>query len=54
MGWNELIVTNRPARLNNEVSAKHVYFVHSFYAADIEESELVAYADYYGIKVPVL
>ncbi|MCT6903325.1 MAG: imidazole glycerol phosphate synthase subunit HisH, partial [Lactobacillus sp.] len=38
--------------LHNEVSAKHVYFVHSFYATDIVESELVAYADYFGIQVP--
>lgn len=52
MGWNELILTNRPAWLNNEIAAKHVYFVHSYYATNIEESELVAYADYYGIKVP--
>lgn len=52
MGWNELIVTNRPAWLHNEVSAKHAYFVHSFYATDIVESELVAYADYFGIQVP--
>ncbi|MEY9980138.1 imidazole glycerol phosphate synthase subunit HisH [Lysinibacillus sp. RC79] len=52
MGWNELVVTKRPSWLKGEVSAKHVYFVHSFYATDIEETELVAYADYRGIKVP--
>lgn len=52
MGWNELVVSEYPSWLNGEVTAKHVYFVHSFYATDIEETELVAYADYYGIKVP--
>lgn len=52
MGWNELIVTNRPIWLQDEAPAKHVYFVHSFYAAEIDEMELVAYADYSGIKVP--
>ena len=52
MGWNELIVTKCPSWLNGEVTAKHVYFVHSFYATDIDETELVAYADYHGIKVP--
>ncbi|MDD1504044.1 imidazole glycerol phosphate synthase subunit HisH [Lysinibacillus sp. CNPSo 3705] len=52
MGWNELVVTKHPSWLNGEVTAKHVYFVHSFYATDIEETELVAYADYHGIKVP--
>ncbi|TQR31667.1 imidazole glycerol phosphate synthase subunit HisH [Lysinibacillus sphaericus] len=52
MGWNELVVTKHPSWLNGEVTAKHVYFVHSFYATDIDETELVAYADYHGIKVP--
>jgi len=52
MGWNELIVTNRPAWLKDEAPAEHVYFVHSFYATNIEPTELVAYADYHGIEVP--
>lgn len=52
MGWNELVMANRPAWLENSSPAKHVYFVHSFYATHIEESELVAYADYCGIRVP--
>lgn len=52
MGWNELVVTKRPSWLKDEGTARHVYFVHSFYATDIDETELVAYADYHGIKVP--
>ncbi|MGY3189740.1 imidazole glycerol phosphate synthase subunit HisH [Lysinibacillus sp. TE18511] len=52
MGWNELVVAKRPSWLKGEGSAKHVYFVHSFYAANLDETELVAYADYHGIKVP--
>lgn len=52
MGWNELMMKNPPAWLETRAPAKHVYFVHSFYATGIEESELVAYADYYGIQVP--
>ncbi|CAM5266253.1 Imidazole glycerol phosphate synthase subunit HisH [Lysinibacillus sphaericus] len=28
------------------------HFVHSFYATNIEPTELVAYADYHGIEVP--
>lgn len=52
MGWNELVVTKRPSWLKGEGTARHVYFVHSFYATDIDETELVAYADYHGIKVP--
>ena len=52
MGWNELVVTERPSWLKGEGTARHVYFVHSFYATDIDETELVAYANYHGIKVP--
>lgn len=52
LGWNELVVTNRPAWLKDEAQAKHVYFVHSFYATGMDANELVAYADYHGIQVP--
>lgn len=52
MGWNELVVANRPTWLKDDAPAKHVYFVHSFYAANMDSEELVAYADYNGIKVP--
>ena len=52
MGWNELVVTNLPTWLKDEAPAKHVYFVHSFYATEIDATELVAYADYSGIQVP--
>ena len=52
MGWNELVVTNPPSWLVEDAPAKHVYFVHSFYASEIDEKQLVAYADYGGVKVP--
>jgi len=52
LGWNELVMANCPAWLENSAPAKHVYFVHSFYATNIEKSEIVAYADYCGIQVP--
>lgn len=52
MGWNELVVTNPPIWFAEDAPAKHVYFVHSFYATEMDETELVAYADYCGIKVP--
>ena len=52
MGWNELVVTNPPIWLEEEAPAKHVYFVHSFYATEMDEKQLVAYADYGGVKVP--
>ena len=52
MGWNELVVANPPIWLAEDAPAKHVYFVHSFYASEIDEKQLVAYADYGGVKVP--
>ena len=52
MGWNELEMANRPTWLTDDTPAKHVYFVHSFYATQMDEAELVAYANYSGIHVP--
>ena len=54
MGWNELELKNVPSFLQDAELPKerHVYFVHSFLATDFDEAELVAYADYEGVKVP--
>jgi imidazole glycerol-phosphate synthase subunit HisH len=54
MGWNELEFTNTPDWKTEalEELAAYVYFVHSFYATDMKEEELMAYADYEQVKVP--
>lgn len=54
MGWNELELTNVPSFLQDASlpSERHVYFVHSFLATAFDEAQLVAYADYEGVKVP--
>lgn len=54
MGWNELVLAHVPAWLEGkELPAdRHVYFVHSFYATNIDEAQLVGFADYEGVKVP--
>lgn len=54
MGWNELEFKTMPEWLENTSlpEERHVYFVHSFYATEMEPSELVASADYCGIDVP--
>ena len=49
MGWNELVFTD-----GEVVGDGYVYFVHSFYGVDLEPTELVAYADYEGVKVPAV
>lgn len=54
MGWNELELAQVPAWLEGKElpEDRHVYFVHSFYTADMVDEELVASADYEGIRVP--
>lgn len=54
MGWNELKLTQTPGWLiGKELSEdRHVYFVHSFYATNMEKSELVAFAEYDSVRVP--
>lgn len=54
MGWNHLGLQQIPNWLNEEnlPTARHVYFVHSFYASNMNPKELVASADYEGVQVP--
>ena len=49
MGWNDLQFTN-----GEQQEKAFVYFVHSFLAVNINQDELVAYADYEGVKVPAV
>lgn len=53
MGWNNLQFKRYPVWLSKEaLDNEYVYFVHSFYATDLEDADLVAYADYGGEIVP--
>lgn len=54
MGWNTLEFHSIPKWLENKTfpESKHVYFVHSFYASEIDKEQLVASADYFDIDVP--
>ncbi|MFF5995259.1 MULTISPECIES: imidazole glycerol phosphate synthase subunit HisH [unclassified Lysinibacillus] len=54
MGWNELVLAQTPEWLTGKTlpSERHVYFVHSFYATNMAQEELVASADYEGVQVP--
>ena len=54
MGWNELTFMNKPDWATDALDElpAYVYFVHSFYATDMKEEELVAYADYEQVNVP--
>ncbi|MEL4026068.1 imidazole glycerol phosphate synthase subunit HisH [Lysinibacillus endophyticus] len=54
MGWNTLEFQSLPTWLENKTlpESKYVYFVHSFYGANIDREQLVASADYFGVEVP--
>lgn len=54
MGWNQLHFDQaQHALLSNITAGDEVYFVHS-YAANCPESELIAHADYGGLKIPAV
>ena len=52
IGWNELLVKKESVLLRHFNEGEQVYYVHSFYAANCEDS-LVATSEY-GIEVPGL
>lgn len=54
MGWNDLTLQQTPEWLQNRILPKDrfVYFVHSFYATNIAQPQLVAAAQYEGVSVP--
>ena len=53
MGWNNLAFSYQPSWLEDaERFSRYVYFVHSFYATNIANNELIAFADYEGVQVP--
>lgn len=54
MGWNTLEFKCLPKWLEDTVlpESRYVYFVHSFFAANINREQLVASADYFDIEVP--
>ncbi|WP_456273352.1 imidazole glycerol phosphate synthase subunit HisH [Bacillus sp. AK031] len=52
MGWNRLNYVNESPLLEN-LSEEHVYFVHSYYVAEPDASEVIATAQY-GVEVPAI
>ncbi|MDN4493131.1 imidazole glycerol phosphate synthase subunit HisH [Ureibacillus aquaedulcis] len=54
MGWNTLEFKCLPKWLEDKSlpESKYVYFVHSFYATNINREQLVAGADYFETEVP--
>ena len=52
MGWNDLIFAKMPSWLEKLPKDHFVYFVHSYFATDMDEGNLIAYAEYGDMKVP--
>lgn len=54
IGWNELVFTGSHPLEKLLSKTPYVYYVHSYYASDIEEKQLYAYSMYGDIRVPGL
>lgn len=52
MGWNNLIFAKSPTWLEQLPKERYVYFVHSYFATEMDEQNLIAYAEYGDTKVP--
>lgn len=52
MGWNALKLKKESALIKNTSDGEHMYFVHSYYAKNCEDS-IIATAEY-GIEVPAV
>ena len=54
IGWNRLEFTRKLDLTNSLSQESFVYFVHSYCGQNINEEDLVAYAEYGGIKIPAI
>lgn len=52
MGWNNLEFTKAPSWLEQLPRERYVYFVHSYFATDMDADDLVAFAEYGDVRVP--
>ncbi|QCR33619.1 imidazole glycerol phosphate synthase subunit HisH [Lysinibacillus sp. SGAir0095] len=54
MGWNTLEFKSSPKWLEDQTlpQSNYVYFVHSFFATNLNREQLVASADYFDTEVP--
>lgn len=51
IGWNAL-EKNQEHELFDRLNEPYVYYVHSYYAKDMDDSDLVAYSNYGSMKIP--
>lgn len=53
MGWNQLSFHQSSSVLNGIENNTYAYFVHSYYADDVQKEDLVATTEY-GIQIPAV
>lgn len=51
IGWNQLILPKADP-LFHSLKQPYVYYVHSYYAMDYDETQLIAYSTYGNMKIP--
>ena len=54
IGWNSLEFKREDKLIDGLKEESYVYFVHSFFVADIKEEDLLAYSIYGDNKIPAL
>lgn len=55
MGWNELQFPKEFLWIDDaKKTDEHVYFVHSYYASDFAQEQLIAYTNYADVIVPAI
>lgn len=52
IGWNSLNINKDDDLVKGLKEESHMYYVHSYYADEYNEEDLVASSDYYGLNIP--
>lgn len=52
IGWNSLNINKDDDLIKELKEESHMYYVHSYYADEYNEEDLVASSDYYGLNIP--
>lgn len=52
IGWNSLNINKDDDLIKGLKEESHMYYVHSYYADEYNEEDLVASSDYYGLNIP--
>ena len=54
IGWNALNFNHRTSLQDDLAKTPYVYFVHSYRATQLDDANLIAYANYGSLRIPAL